>query len=299
MALVFACKKDEETTTKPSLTGLSIKGGVAYVAQGSIQEFTVNTASLATTGDEMPDVIGFILHVNSEKPDTLSKDIRLNPVKSFNVEAKELGRYSIVCYAYAPDGSHYASSASTSFQTIDPSNSLDGLSGSVPPGEKYLQTTIGGVLWMTQNLAETGSGLPYEKCEVMNSVFGRYYTYEEALTACPSGWHLPSAAEWDAIGTDSGKLMADATFLDNKLWKHYKEVAITNETGFNAIPTGYIDKTEYSSSNVGLKEYAAFWTADSKDASLAYYRYIFGGNPTVQKGEGSKTSLALSVRCVK
>ena len=93
--------------------------------------------------------------------------------------------------------------------------------------------------------------------------------------------------------------MANASFLDSELWPYCKEVKPTNTLGFNAIPTGYIDRTGNATNNSGDKEYALFWTADAKDASLAHYRYIFGTNPVVQKGEGSRTSLALSVRCVK
>ena len=299
LALVLSCKDDEETTTKPSLDGLVLEGGVAYIAKGGTQTYTIKTSSLTTTGDDMPVVIGIIIKVNSEQSDTLSKDIKLNPVTTYSYTAEELGTYSVNCYAYTPDGSHYAAATTTSFEAIDPDNALKGPVGTLQPGEKYLQTNIGGLTWMAQNLGETGSGMPYEKCEILNTIFGRYYTYDEALTACPDGWRLPTAAEWDALGTDSGKLMVNATFLDVQLWKYSKEVNITNETGFNAIPTGYIDKTEYYQSNLGIKEYAAFWTADAKDATLAHYRYIFGPNPTVQKGEGSRTSLALSVRCVK
>lgn len=299
LAMAFSCKKDETTTTKPSMSGLSIDGGVAYIAKGGTQNYEIITSSLRSTGDALPDVIGLIVQITGEEPDTLTKDMKANPVKSFSYTAKDYGKYSVICYAYAPDGSHYSASASSTFQAIDPVNSLKGTAGSLVPGEKYLQTNIGGANWMAQNLGETGSGVPYEKCEILNSIFGRYYTYEEALTACPAGWHLPTAAEWDALGTDAGKLMVNATFLDDTLWKYSKEVKITNETGFNAIPTGYIDKTEYFGKNVGIKEYAAFWTADAKDAMMAHYRYIFVTNPTVQKGEGSRTSLALSVRCVK
>lgn len=299
LALVFSCKEDETTTTKPSLSGIALEGGVAYIAKGETQTYTIKTSSLKTSGDDMPVVIGIVMKVNSEPYDTLSKDIKLNPVTTYPCTAKEFGSYTVNCYAYTPDGSHYAASTSSSFQAIDPANALKGTMGTLQPGEKYLQTNIGGATWMAQNLGETGSGMPYEKCEVLNSIFGRYYTYDEALTACPDGWHLPTAAEWDAIGTDAGKLMANATFLDAQLWQYSKEVNITNETGFNAIPTGYIDKTEYYQSNLGVKEYAAYWTADAKDASLAHYRYIFGTNPLVQKGEGSRATLALSVRCVK
>ena len=299
LALVFSCKDDETTTTKPSLSGLVLEGTVAYVAVGTTQNITINTNSLTTTGDDMPVVIGLYCQVNSAKADTLTKDIRLDPVKTFTYKVDTLGKYSVNCYAYTPDNSHYSASTNVSFQAIDPDNSITGLAGALAPGEKYLQITSGGLTWLAQNLGETGSGMPYEKCEILNTLFGRYYTYEEALTACPDGWRLPTAAEWDALGSDSGKLMADASFLGAAMWPYCKEVKITNETGFNAIPTGYIDKTEYYSSTIGLNEYALFWTADAKDDTLAYYRYIFGKDTVVKKGEGSRTSLALSVRCVK
>ena len=299
MALVFSCKEDETTETKPSLSGLSMKGGVAYIAIGETQNYTLDISSLTTSGDEMPATLGLYYNVNSKDKITLTEDIKLNPVLAFSYKADTLGVYVVNCYVYALDESQYSASTSSTFQAIDPATSLKGTAGTLQPGQKYLQITCSGLTWMAQNLGETGSGLPYEKCEVMNTIFGRYYTYEEALTACPSGWRLPTAAEWDALGSDSGKLMANATFLDSTLWPYCKEVTITNQTGFNAIPTGYIDKTEYYASNMGMKEYAAFWTADAKDATLAYYRYIFGTNPVVQKGEGSRTSLALSVRCVK
>ena len=299
LTMAFSCKEDETTEVKSSLSGIRLNGGVAYIAKGQTQTYTIDLSSLTTSGDEMPATVGLYYTVNSTKKVTLTEDIKLNPVLSFTYTADTLGVYNVVCYANAMDDSQYAASASSSFQAIDPDKSLRGLFGNLQPGEKYIQTASGGLTWMAQNLGETGSGLPYENCEILNSVFGRFYTYEEALTACPAGWRLPTAAEWDALGSDSGKLMANATFLESTLWPYCKEVKITNESGFNAIPTGYIDKTEYYSSNMGMKEYAAFWTADAKDATLAYYRYIFGKNPVVQKGEGSRTSLALSVRCVK
>ena len=217
----------------------------------------------------------------------------------FTYTAKETGSYTISCYAYDVSGDQYSSSISTSFTAINPVTALTGLKGVVQPGSKYIEVNTGGLTWTAQNLFETPAGLPYEGCEVLNSVFGRYYTYEEALTACPAGWRLPTATEFDALGTDAQALMADATFLDNQVWPYCKEVVITNTLGFNAIPAGYIDRTYVGNTNSGEKEYAMFWTADAKDDDLAYYRYIFCKNPVVQKGEGSRVSLALSVRCVK
>jgi uncharacterized protein (TIGR02145 family) len=298
IASAVSCK-DDETTDSYSISGLGIEGVAAFVAAGDTQHVKIDVSNLKTTADALPEKIGLYYQVNTAKRDTITKDIKANPVTSFNYRADTLGYYTITCYAYDTAGKQYSSSASASFRAINPKTALSGLSGDVTPGNKYIEKAIGGKTWMAQNLYETTSGLPYEGCVVLDPLFGRFYTYEEALTACPTGWHLPSQAEWDALGTESGALMADAVFLSDNLWPLSKTVTITNSLGFNAIPTGYIDRTYIININSGAKEYAMFWTADAKDASLAHYRYIFGTNPVVQKGEGSRTSLALSVRCVK
>lgn len=299
LTMAWSCKDDEDTTSISSLTGLSMEGDVAFVAKGETQHIKLNVSNLKSTSGTLPETIGIYYQVNTAKRDTLTKDIKKDPNLTINYKADTLGLYTLTAYAFDKTSQTYSSSASTSFRAIDPGTALKGFSGNVTLGNKYIEKSIGGLTWMAQNLYETTAGLSFEGCGVMDSVFGRYYTYEEALTACPAGWRLPTQAEWDALGTDSGALMANALFLDSPLWSYSKEVDITNAKGFNAIPTGYIDRTGGVTSNSGNKEYAIFWTADAKDASLAHYRYIFGTNPTVQKGEGSRTSLALSVRCVK
>lgn len=299
LASALSCNKEEKTTNTYSLSGLEMNGVAAFIAKDDYQHITLNVSKLKSSSGTMPDKIGLYYQVNSAKRDTLTKDIKANPVTSFDYRADSVATFTITCYAYDVTGKLYSSAVSSTFMAIDPDNSLTGLLGTVPDGGKYIEKNIGGLTWMAQNLYETPSGLPYESCEVMNTIFGRYYTYEEALTACPAGWRLPTAAEWDALGTDAGALMANAVFLDNELWTYSKEVKITNALGFNAIPAGYIDRTGLVNINSGTKEFALFWTADAKDATMAHYRYILGTNPTVQEGEGSRTSLALSVRCVK
>lgn len=295
----FSCKKDDETTTRASLSGLKLEGDMAYIGEGEYQHLKLNVSGLKSSSGTLPEKIGLCYHVNSTIKDTLTKDLAANPVLTIDFKADEPGLYNLTAYAFDISGDQYSTTATTSFRVIDPQTSLEGLDGAVQPGDKYMEKTIGGLTWMTQNLYETPSGLPYFNCPIMDYVFGRYYTYEEALTACPDGWRLPTQAEWDALGTDSGALMADVLFLGSALWTYSKEVNVTNSLGFNAIPAGYIDRTGAEYLITGDKEYAIFWTADAKDASLAHYRYIFGTNPLVQKGEGSRTSLALSVRCVK
>jgi uncharacterized protein (TIGR02145 family) len=78
------------------------------------------------------------------------------------------------------------------------------------PRDDQLYPTIGsaGHLWLARNLDFTTPGSwcrndQHEEC----AEYGRLYSWEEARTACPAGWHLPTEAEWVAIldGTGDAK----------------------------------------------------------------------------------------------
>ncbi len=51
---------------------------------------------------------------------------------------------------------------------------------------------------MAENLNNNAQGSRCYEDDVANCAKdGRLYDWESAMTACPCGWHLPSAAEWD------------------------------------------------------------------------------------------------------
>ncbi len=286
-----SCKKQDTTDTTPSLSGLTITEAVPYVAIGDELTIKANVSGIVSSSSTAkPGTIGLYWQVNSAKKDTVSRDIKVaNPEFKYHVDT--LGTYSVSCYAFTTG--FYNASAITTFQAIDPSKALDKLN----PAESV---TIGGKEWTAMNLNNTSSGVSYKDAKVVDSIFGRFYTHTEAMTACPSGWHLPTAAEWDALGEDAGAIMANATFLDNAMWSVALGQNITNSTGFNAIPVGYYDSSASTVKFRRYEEMAAFWTAsDATDPSMAQFRYVLYDNAKIMKGSGDKGSLALSVRCVK
>ena len=263
-----ACKKNETQQDTPSLSGLSITEAVPYVAKGDNLVFKANVSSISTSNRSTPGTTGIYWQVDS------------------------LGTYSVTCAIFAEG--YYNSSSVTTFMAIDPATSLTGLAS----GES---ATIGGKQWMAMNLNNPASGVSYKNATVTDPIFGRLYTWEEASSACPTGWHLPSAEEWDAIGEDVSGLMAPAKFQDLDMWEPALGQSITNTSGFNALPVGYLDNTASVDKFRRHGEMAAFWTSSgaASDASMAQFRYILYDTPSIMKGNGSKTSLALSVRCVK
>lgn len=295
------CEKNDETTTLPSLAGIGITDPKPFVRVGEELAFKLDISDMYTTDNTDPGALGAIWAFNNGARDTLSRDLSAsNP--TYYVHPDTLGTFWVNATVFALNGKYYNGSISTSFQVIDPDIAITGLPEGQP--EEIIGnvscpvTKVEGLTWMATNLFQTSSGRDYRDCEVVSEIFGRYYTWEEAQTACPDGWRLPTASEFDEkLGESAGEWMADVKFMNAEMWAYWPQVSISNVFLFNALPTGYIDLTT-AKEVFGYQEYACWWTSDD-DGDLGVYRYIFVEEPVVKKGKGSKTSLALNVRCVK
>jgi uncharacterized protein (TIGR02145 family) len=129
--------------------------------------------------------------------------------------------------------------------------------------------------------------------------YGRLYNWEEAMTACPVGWHLPSADEWteltDFIGGPGGagnKLKSTTGWLERAGLYNYNG---TDEYGFSALPGGVGDPN--GSFRYGHDQ-SRWWSATKLDDSDAWGMYLHGGISNVEISRYDKSYL-YSVRCVK
>jgi uncharacterized protein (TIGR02145 family) len=295
-----ACKKEEETTTKPSLSGawfnLPVFGRVG-------QTFNLEQKGTISTSD-------------GKDPGTLSTlwVVDKDTLKTASFTASSTGTFTVTCTVSAAE--YYSTVASRSIHIIDPSFektvtdtginasdlSIQDARESIAGENRYYYLPIYGLKWFRNNLAYTGSGMAYENSDVTSYPLGRFYTWEEATTACPQGWRLPTLEEMESLGDVAGDLMADAFIEGARLWEFWPQVKITNRYYFAAIPSGYAIRGEDTSpAFFGWKKYACFWTATSNpaDDSQAFYRYLFVEDPVAKTALGDKASLALSVRCVQ
>jgi uncharacterized protein (TIGR02145 family) len=189
-------------------------------------------------------------------------------------------------------------------------------------GNIYNYVTIGTQTWMSENLKVTkynngdligttsSTSIPndvsskyqwaYKEIEDSVATYGRLYTWYAATDArgvCPTGWHLPSDAEWttltDYLGGESvagGKLKKAGTTH----WNSPNEGA-TNETGFTALPSGYRD---YNGSFYDILFYGNWWSSTESGTSSAWYRDMGCSYSNVSRYLGSK-KYGFSVRCLR
>jgi len=179
-------------------------------------------------------------------------------------------------------------------------------------GKGYREVAIGEQVWMAENLNyETGSSVCYDNDPANCTKYGRLYNWDEAMTACPVGWHLPSDAEWTEL-TDfiSGlSSMGTATKLKSTTgWYCDPGLGVqcgTDYVGFSALPAGdgyYKDGVLVFGGAGEMGGITAWWSTTERDGKPeeAYTRDIIGGDlmGNVLRHNYEKRRL-FSVRCVQ
>lgn len=319
LAFSVSCKKDDDdSNTKQYLSGTIEFDFPSYVRYGDV--IHVSPTGVYKGDDKADSLVGYRwVNPFTEKTDTLRRES--DPASKgkefdFVISKDSLATFTLILSAWA-DG-YYEKTANATFTIVNPILGTGSLKGydflaSIPSftdsrdGQKYYYNTVGGKDWMIQNLAWNGAGIAYKDDEAISDVFGRFYTWSEAASACPSGWHLPSNAEFKALAeavagkedNAAGALMVDATFNGDRLWEFWPDVKITNQSRFSAIPLGYAMVEGASASFRAYKEYAMFWTADASGADMGIARYIYVDKPAFFSGEYGKESLRANVRCVR
>ena len=112
---------------------------------------------------------------------------------------------------------------------------------------------------------------------------------------CPTGWHLPSRAEWVALFMAIGGQSTAGTALKASSGWHDNGSG-TDAYGFSVFPSGYRNGGgDYS--HVGNGAY--FWSASEDDASIAYHMFLGYSYAHAFLDSGYNKYNAFAVRCVK
>ncbi|MFB6342480.1 FISUMP domain-containing protein [Saccharicrinis sp. FJH62] len=200
-------------------------------------------------------------------------------------------------------------------------------------GYVYRIVTIGNQVWMAENLKylpsvtgpETGSettsyyyvygydGTSVEDAKATTNygIYGVLYNWTAAMEGfasstdnpsgvkgvCPTGWHLPSDAEWEELidylgGVDVAGYKMKETGIEH--WDN-PNTGANNESNFTALPGGirYLNGSFLTIGNHGY-----WWSATMDNASSAWHRSLVNDYIGVY-WDTHYLDDGLSVRCVK
>lgn len=120
-----------------------------------------------------------------------------------------------------------------------------------------------------------------------------WYAAANAVSLCPTGWHVPSDAEITTLETSAGN-SANALKAASPTWNG------TDTSGFRATPSGRRgavgDFRFYFASGDGTRYF--FWSTTATDASNGKFRYYYDAFDTIYIGVNLK-NYGFSVRCLK
>jgi len=184
-------------------------------------------------------------------------------------------------------------------------------------GKVYHTVQIGTQCWLKENLdigtminsttsgfEQTNNGVIEKYCYDNNAAncatYGGLYEWTEAMQyvrtekaqgICPTGWHIPTYAEYqtleNSVGNDGNALKAIGQGSGSGVG--------TNTSGFSGLLAGY----RYSNGNfylLGTNTY--FWSSTESDATSALYVYLRNNNSYISNIYNSKY-YGYSVRCVQ
>jgi len=182
-------------------------------------------------------------------------------------------------------------------------------------GETYQTVVIGTQTWFQRNLNYAVEGSKcYDNSGANCTKYGRLYDWATAMALssdcnnvscafqvtakhrgiCPSGWHIPSDAEWDMlINFVGGSSIAGRYLKATSGWDNGNNGE--DKYGFSALPGGYCHSSG-SFSIVGSN--GNWWSASEGLSYYAYYRGMYYIYEVKDFGNGTKGNL-FSVRCVK
>jgi uncharacterized protein (TIGR02145 family) len=195
---------------------------------------------------------------------------------------------------------------------------------------RYEIVTIGTQTWMGENLKTTryndGSAIPliadddtaWETASTNGApaytwngnvasnliTYGGLYNWyaidtlsNEGKNVCPTGWHVPTDAEWTTLTTYlGGESVAGGKMKEAGLarWTSPNEEA-TNESGFAGLPGGYRDPSGIFS-NVGNN--GSWWSSTEDNTTFAWNRLLYYNGDNVNRFSFNK-GFGFSVRCLR
>lgn len=277
----------EEVENKLELSSKSSSSSKQEELSSGSETKDESSSSEQKKTEEKSSCSALITNAESSSSIASSGSVETEPVSSSSVEPSE------------------ETSSSVEKISLSSASNLESSDFTDPRDQKvYKLVKIGEQVWFAQNMNYFGEDAPgscHENDSDNCAVYGRLYTWKDALKACPPGSHLPNLAEWLILFKNIGGLDSAGVKLKSKDgWTTQEDFVYAegrDEYGFSVLPAGFmVNSSRYGS----LKIDAYLWTATellsgSESANMIFFMYCM---EKAVIDDFSKTS-GISVRCLK
>lgn len=221
------------------------------------------------------------------------------------------------------DGAKYAECIVTVTTAPDPNACVD------KAGKVYKTVQIGDQVWMAENLAylpvvgkiaDRGGYyvydyLGYDIVEAKNTdnykKHGVLYSYNQAKSSCPKGWHIASDEEWktlekfigmtdyeinEAYGANRGKISGKLKAKQG--WTMYNGINGTDDYGLTLTPSGSASGNDFAALGWGTWLFTSTEIISERE-SLVIMRNFKTDIKGIMRYEGNIDTSIGSVRCIK
>ena len=280
------------------------------------------SATITATGGSAVTATGFKYATNAllTSPTDAAGSGTTSPFTASLTGLTASTQYWAVGYATNAVGTSYGDTIT--FTTSAAAAFTCGTSTVTYDGHNYTTVLIGSQCWFAENLrnddyndatpipgnlsdsqwtsTSSGAQTVYDQGganEATNlATYGRLYNWYAVNTGklCPTGWHVPTDAEWTTLETALGGASVAGTKMkvsgsNTPAWDG------DNTSGFSALPGGLRDSDYGYFTSQG---HVGYWWSSSPNGALAWYRFLHSGLSNVTRSNSS-TRYGFSVRCVR
>jgi uncharacterized protein (TIGR02145 family) len=313
IAILQSCKK----ITEPDMTTLNVSSITATSAESGGNVINNGGAEVSARG------VCWSTSQNPKTTDTKTTDGAGNGAFYSRITGLTASTtYYVRAYAINSEGTGYGNEQS--FET-DPATLTD------VEGNRYNLIRIGSQLWMQENLKATkyNDGIDIRNAVSANdwhlltpaycwlnndtwnkNIYGALYNWYTVSTGklCPTGWHIPSDAEWKILEKYLGLTQEEADATDYRGTNQGTQLKNTtgwseegngtNSSGFSALPASWRDYDSEFMNYMGSGIDGYWWTSSENDAATAWARSMTYNSTRISR-KAYSLNRGYSIRCVR
>ena len=289
----------EASTGGGDETGLVLAAGEAWVSGDSGYIFTSSNRII-----KIHTILDSWWYADTGIYQTVGDIITINSIQwTYSISGNELGISMCSCIFTKTSG-------------VEPKTGFPSFTDS-RDSKSYKKVKINTQIWMAENLnyVAAGSKCYGEDGEVENDLggfktlssaevqancakYGRLYTWEAAKSACPTGWKLPTDADWTKLVNHAGgEATAGKKLKATSDWGAGGNG--TDEYSFSALPGGHANAG--NSDNFRAAGYYGIWWSSTESVADDAWSWVWDmdcNREFMRRFEYNKASL-VSVRCVQ